>query len=118
MFKPLLIKMVEKMDGQAIGAILMDKEGISVEKVESGDALDVETAAMGYSVVLKDIFKAAEMIKAGSVSEVFIRSAGYSALMRVLDETYFVALFLKPEGNLGRGRFALRTVSTEIKKEL
>jgi predicted regulator of Ras-like GTPase activity (Roadblock/LC7/MglB family) len=118
MFKPLLNKLIEKMDGQAIGAILMDKEGISVEKVESGEGLDVETAAMGYSVVLKDIFKAADMIKAGSVSEVFIRSAGYSALMRILDENYFVALFLKPEGNLGKGRFALRTVSTEIRKEL
>ncbi len=118
MFKELLDKLVESMDGQAVGAVLMDREGICVDKMEADKALDVEAAAMGYSVVLKDIFKAAEMIGAGSVSEILVKAAGHSMLMRILDENYFVALFLKPDGNMGKGRFVMRTLSTEFKKHL
>ena len=118
-FKEILSNIVQEMKGEALGSILMDKEGISVEKVETdGKGTDIETIAMGYSVVLKDIFKAAEMIKAGEVSEVFIKSASHSVIMRVLNENYFIALFLKPSGNMGKGRFLLRTASAEIKKEI
>lgn len=118
MFKDILKTISEKMNGGAIGAILMDKEGIAVEKISDGGALDVETAAMEYSVVLKDIFKAAEMIKAGDVSEVLVKTQQFSAVMRILDPTYFVALFLKPSASVGRGRFVLRTAAVELKKQL
>ncbi len=118
MFKEILRKIIGKMNGEAIGTILMDKEGITVDKIVEDDSLDIETAGMEYSVVLKDIFKAAEMMKAGEVNEVLIRTGRFAAIMRVLDETYFVALFLKSSGSVGRGRYVLRTVSPELKKEL
>jgi len=118
MFKKILQKVIGKMNGEAIGAILMDKEGILVEKVVQDAALDIETVAMEYSVVLKDIFKAADMIKAGEVSEVLIKTRQFSAIMRILDPTYFIALFVKPAGSVGRGRFILRTASVDLRKEL
>jgi predicted regulator of Ras-like GTPase activity (Roadblock/LC7/MglB family) len=118
MFKEILRKIIGKMNGEALGTILMDKEGIAVDKIVEDDSLDIETAGMEYSVVLKDIFKAADMMKAGDVSEVLIRTGRFAAILRILDETYFVALFLRSSGSVGRGRYVLRTVSPELKKEL
>jgi len=118
MFNEILTKITQRMEGQALGAILMDKEGISVEKHGTGGGFDVETTAMEYSVILKDVFKAAEMINAGEVSEMIVRNQQFSILLRVLDKTYFVALFVKPGGSVGKGRFVLRWASTELKKEM
>ena len=118
MFREIIQTIIDKMNGEALGAVLMDKEGITVDKIAVDSKMDVETIAMEYSVVLKDIFKAAEMIQAGDVQEVFIRTGRFSTILRLLDTTYFIALFIKPGSNFGRGRFVLRAIAPELKKEL
>lgn len=118
MFKEILQKVVGRMDGAAIGAILMDKDGIAVEKIVEVDGFDIETAAMEYSVVLKDIFKATAEMNAGELNEVLVKTQRFAALLRILDATYFVALFLEPAGSVGKGRYVLRTASADLKKEL
>jgi hypothetical protein len=40
-----------------------------------------------------------------------------SVLMRLLSREYFVVLALKPDGNLGRGRFELRKAELEMAKD-
>ena len=118
MFREKIQSIIDKMNGEALGAVLMDKEGIAVDKIAVQEGMDVETIAMEYSVVLKDIFKAAEMIQAGDVQEVFIRTGQFATILRLLDANYFIALFIKPQSNFGRGRFVLRTAAPELKKEL
>jgi predicted regulator of Ras-like GTPase activity (Roadblock/LC7/MglB family) len=118
MFNEILQKVVGRMDGAAIGAILMDKDGIPVETIVELDGFDVETTAMEYSVVLKDIFKAAAETNAGEVYEVLVKTQRFAALLRILDATYFVALFLEPVGSVGKGRYVLRTAAADLKKEL
>jgi hypothetical protein len=39
-------------------------------------------------------------------------------LIRVINETYFVAVALSPEGNLGKGRYLLRIVAPKLAEEL
>jgi hypothetical protein len=39
-------------------------------------------------------------------------------LIRVLNDTYFLAVTLKPEGNLGKARYLLRVSAPKILAEL
>ena len=39
-------------------------------------------------------------------------------LIRTLGDTYFLALAIKPDGNLGKGRFLMRTAAPKLLAEL
>ena len=39
-------------------------------------------------------------------------------MIRVLNEEYFVAVTLRPDGNYGKARFLLRTASSKLLSEL
>lgn len=120
MFKETLEEMVGRMDDTVIGAILMDKEGITLEKIgdDPDPTLDAETLGMEYSVILKNANKTAEMVEAGKVSEIFIRNDRFTTMLRMVNDEYFVAMFLKPEGNFGKGRVLLRTAASRFIREL
>jgi len=120
MFKETLEGMVDRMDDTVIGAILMDKEGITLEKIgdDPDPMLDAETLGMEYSVILKSAFKTAEMVDAGAVNEVFITNERFTTMLRMVNDEYFVAMFLKPGANLGKGRLLLRTSAARFIKEL
>jgi len=120
MFKEELQSMVDRMEGQVIGAILMDREGITLEKIgtEPDPSLDTETLGMEYSVILKAASKTAGMIEAGDVQEVCIRNDKFTTMLRMVNKEYFVALFLKPGSNLGKGRVLLRSAAAGFLKDL
>ena len=64
---------------------------------------------MEYIVILKSIRQAAEMLDAGTAREISIKAERLTTVIRLLNEEYFVAVTLKPSGNLGKARFLLRT---------
>ena len=39
-------------------------------------------------------------------------------LIRVINDSYFVAMTLVPDGNFGKGRFMLRLLAPQLKTEL
>lgn len=120
MFRELLRDVVERTEGSVAG-LLMGFDGIPVDAYvrDAGqDNIDVETVGMEYSVVLRDIKKASDMLEAGPTSEVAIRAERFTTIIRVLNHEYFVALTLRPEGNFGKGRFMLRTASPKLLREL
>lgn len=41
-----------------------------------------------------------------------------TTLFRVINETYFMAVTLSPEGNLGKARFLMRLAAPKMDKEL
>jgi hypothetical protein len=41
-----------------------------------------------------------------------------TTLIRVINQTYFVAITMDPEGNLGKGRFLLRVLAPKLAQEL
>ncbi len=120
MFKNKLTDMIDRMDDQVIGAIVMDQEGITLDKVgEAPDpALDTETLAMEYTIILKNAMKTADMVNAGKVSEFYIRNERFTALLRMINSEYFVAMFLRPGANMGKGRFLLRAAAASMIKDL
>jgi hypothetical protein len=67
---------------------------------------------------VKAIQRGTEMLDAGSTKEVAFKSDKMVRLIRVLDQNYFLALTMAPDGNFGKGRFLLRTTAPRLLEEL
>jgi len=118
MFREALEEVVRGTEG-GIAALIMGFDGIAVDHyVRDDGAIDVDTIGMEYSVVLKDIQKAADMLDAGKPHEVAVRAERMTTVMRLINEQYFVALAIAPTGNVGRGRYLLRTRVAAMREAL
>src|SRR5215210_3052790 len=118
MFKEALQGVVEGTDGGLAG-LLMDFEGIPVESYTRESSLfDIEAVGAEVSVVVKAIQRASEMLEAGDTKEVAFKSEKMVTLIRVINENYFVALTMSPDGNYGKGRFLLRVTAPKLREEL
>ena len=122
MFREVLQDCVDRTEGGVAG-LLMGFDGIPVEHyvregARSQSPVDVETVGMEFSVILKDIRKAAEMLEAGGATEIAIQAERMTTVIRVLNDEYFVAMTLSPSGNYGKARFLLRTASNKLAAEL
>jgi predicted regulator of Ras-like GTPase activity (Roadblock/LC7/MglB family) len=118
MFRAALRDIVEKTDG-GVASLIMDSEGIAVEAyARDGTPFDITTIGIEFGVVLGSIKRAAESLEAGQPREVAIATDKMITLIRTLGETYFLALTLRPDGNLGKGRFLMRTAAPTLLAEL
>lgn len=118
MFKEALRNAVDGTDGGLAG-LLMDFEGIALETYTRADAgFDIESVGAEVSVVVKAIQRASEMLDAGTTREVAFKSDKLVTLIRVVNPSYFVAMALAPDGNLGKARYLLRVLAPELAEEL
>lgn len=119
MFKEALQTAVDGADGGTAG-ILMDFEGIPLESYtkSSDKPIDIENVGAEVSVVVKSIQRATQMLEAGETREVAFKSDKMVTLIRVINETYFVAMTMEPDGNLGKGRYLLRVMAPKLREEL
>jgi predicted regulator of Ras-like GTPase activity (Roadblock/LC7/MglB family) len=118
MFKDVLREVVERTEG-GIAGLVMGFDGIAIERyLRQGARIDMESIGMEYGVLLQQIGKAAQQLEAGAMQEVSVRAEHQTTVMRLLNDEYFVALTLAPEGNLGKGRFLLRTLTPKLLDEL
>jgi len=118
MFKEVLQEVVDRTEGGVAG-LLMGFDGIPVEHyVREENAVDVDTVGMEYSVILKDIRRAATMLEAGDANEVSVRADKLTTVIRLLNDEYFMAVTLRPDGNFGKARFLLRTHAPKLLPEL
>ena len=114
MFREVLQSVVDQTEG-GIAGLLMGFDGIPVEHyVKPDQDFDVQTVGMEYSVVLKQIQQAAEMLNAGGAREVSIQADRMTTVVRLLNEEYFVAVTLSPHGNAGKARYLLRLSAGEL----
>lgn len=118
MFKEALQSVVEQTQGGLAG-LLMDFEGIPLETYSKKEAgFDIEVVGAEISVVVKAIQRASEMLDAGDTKEVAFKSERMVTLIRVINESYFLALSLEPDGNFGKGRYLLRIAAPKVLDEL
>jgi predicted regulator of Ras-like GTPase activity (Roadblock/LC7/MglB family) len=118
MFREAIRTMVDGTEGSLAG-MLMDFEGIPVEVYSRDNApFDIEAVGAEASVVVKSIQRATEMLEAGATREVSIQSEKLVTLIRILNENYFLAMTLAPEGNFGKARFLLRVAAPGLLKDL
>jgi predicted regulator of Ras-like GTPase activity (Roadblock/LC7/MglB family) len=118
MFQQALQNVVEGVDGGLAGMV-MDFEGIPLDSYSCDDTqFDIEIVGAEASVLVKAIQRATEMLDAGETREVSFKSDRVVTLIRVINESYFVALTLRPDGNLGKARYLLRVLAPQLVEEL
>jgi predicted regulator of Ras-like GTPase activity (Roadblock/LC7/MglB family) len=118
MFKEALKGLVDQTDG-GIAGLLMDSSGIALESYARDDAaFDINMIGIEFSVVISQIKRATEMLEAGHAQEVSIGTEKMITLVRMLNETYFLALTIAPGGNFGKGRYLMRTAAPTLLAEL
>ena len=117
MFKEALRDIVDQTDGGLAG-LLMDSSGIALESYAKDGAFDINTVGIEFTVVINQVKRAAEMLDVGVAREMSIGTDKMVTIIRMLNDTYFIALTMKPEGNLGKGRYLMRLSAPKILAEL
>ena len=118
MFQDALREIVEKTEG-GVASLIMDSEGIAVDSYARADApFDITTVGIEFGVVLGSIKRAADSLEAGRTSEVAIGTDKMITLIRTLNDNYFLAFAVRPDGNLGKGRYLMRTAAPKLLAEL
>lgn len=118
MFKDALKAMVDNTEGGLAG-LLMDFQGVSVESYTKSDSsIDIDTVGAEFSVVVKQIQRAAESLEAGGAHEVAVLADKMVTVIRVVNQDYFLAVALQPGGNIGKARYLLRTTAPTLLSEL
>ena len=118
MFQAVLKEVVDGTEG-GLATLLMDFEGIAVDSyTKPGAPFDITTIGAEFSVVLKSIQRAAQMLEAGDTAEVAVQAEKVTTLIRVVNATYFVAFSMTPDANIGKARYMLRTRVPALLKEL
>jgi predicted regulator of Ras-like GTPase activity (Roadblock/LC7/MglB family) len=117
-FNDFLQAFVER-SGGGIGAVIMGYDGIAIDQFfRPVDGLDMSMMTVEYANILKEIRKMAEVLNAGRMEEVAIRTDRYQMLIRALTEDYFVALILQRDGNFGKGRYLLLRDTPALRETL
>ena len=118
MFKEILQDLVDRTDGGVAG-LLMASDGIAIDQYSRGNGpFDIESVGMEYSVVLKGVMRAAEMLDTGATKEVSVQTERLTTVVRILSDEYFVALAVEPGGNVGKARYLLRTSAPKLIENL
>src|SRR3974390_2269180 len=118
MFHDALREIVDKTEGGVAG-LTTDSEGSAVETyARDGAPFDITTIGIEFGVVLGSIKRAAESLEAGKAHEVAIGTDRVVTLIRTLGDSYFLAMAVRPDGNLGKGRYLMRTAAPKLLAEL
>jgi predicted regulator of Ras-like GTPase activity (Roadblock/LC7/MglB family) len=117
-FRTHLEEIVKQVEG-AVACSVMGFDGIAIDThLVSDPGVDVNTVLIEYSNVLAKLKEATASLEAGSMSEVAIATVKLTTIARLLTPEYYLVLALSPEGNMGKGRYALRIAAPKLKAEL
>jgi predicted regulator of Ras-like GTPase activity (Roadblock/LC7/MglB family) len=109
-----LTTMLEQVEG-AYSVMLMGYDCIAIDEIQQGSAdFDVQTMAVEYGTVIKEIRRTIEVIGAGEMEEITITTARSRMIIRVLNDEFFAAFVLSKNGNLGKARYLLRAKALEL----
>lgn len=118
MFKEALQTIVEKTDG-SLGALIMGADGLSVERffTEAGVDANLDVAAAEFTSLVRNASRSGSDLDLGDLRELVVTLKSVTIVMRLFNKDYFVVLALRPDGNLGRGRYELRKAELILSKE-
>lgn len=103
----------------AVLACVMGFDGIAVDTLApKAEGLDADTLLVEYSALLDQVRRAAASLGNGELEEVMVRTEKLTALLRPIDENYFLFLAMETNGNFGKGRFLLRVTAPKLLEEL
>jgi predicted regulator of Ras-like GTPase activity (Roadblock/LC7/MglB family) len=118
-FREHLQDVCQGVDG-AVACSLMGVDGIEVDThlAEEAVDLDVKSLLVEYSGLFRGAREAAGAHEAGELAELSIHTGKLWTVARMVSGEYFLAVALRPEGNLGKARFLLRVTAPKVRAEL
>lgn len=115
-FLEVLKETVDKVDG-AVSAVIIGTDGMPVQEYVSENLIDLTGLGAEVSAMIRDIGSAAENLGLGEAREFSIISDRCGIIVRKINNEYYLALVIKPEGNYGKGRFVLKGAVPKIESE-
>jgi len=115
-FVEILKEAVDKVNG-AVSAIIIGTDGISVQEYATEKLIDLTGLSAEASAMIKDIGTAADNLRLGEAKEFSIISDRCGIIMRKINNDYYIALIIKPDGNYGKGRYILKTAVPKLEAE-
>lgn len=118
-FREHLQDVCKGVDG-AVACSLMGVDGIEVDThlVAEEAGLDVKSLLVEYSSLFRSARDAAGAHEAGDLAELSVSTGRLWTVARMVSPDYFMAVALRPEGNLGKARFLLRITAPKVRSEL
>jgi predicted regulator of Ras-like GTPase activity (Roadblock/LC7/MglB family) len=115
-FSEILKETVDRVEG-AVAAMIIASDGISVQEFVSEKLIDLTGLGAEAAAMIRDVSMAAENLGLGEAREFSIISDLCGIIMRKINDEYYLALVIKPDGNYGKGRFVLKTTIPKIESE-
>ena len=113
-FDEIVTNIVESSQG-AIAAAIMAYDGVPLAEYKKSESeIDISTMSIEYMDVLKEIKSASEVLEAGTMEEITVRSDELVFIVRLINEEFFLALILTPDGNCGKGRYLTRIAAPKV----
>ncbi len=117
-FRAHLEQIVNQVEG-AVACSVMGFDGIAVDTHTAQEpGVDFSSMLIEYGHIFSKLKEAAVALEAGTISEVVVNTEKLSTIARLLTPEYFLVLALRPDGNFGKGRYALRITAPQVKAEL
>lgn len=118
-FRTHLEQVISQVDGSVACSVMgFDGMAIDTQQVEDVEGVDLSALLIEYGSILTRLKEAATALEAGDVSEISINTERLITIARMLTAEYYIVLALTPEGNYGKGRYALRIAAPKVKAEL
>lgn len=117
MFESYLQVIKDKIPSSA-GILIIDSDGLTVEKINWEDNVDIEPVAVEIASLLNLLKINPEVSKFGLINELALSHQEFVFLVKVINQNYFIFYAMRKDGNLGRARFELEKIRFRIKGEL
>ena len=120
MFNELLSNILSRTPG-SVAVSVMGFDGIPLDGKEGANAdesLQHQTTIVELGNLARQIRRMSDDVGTGAVNEFCVSAEGLHTVLRPISDEYFIAISLKKGGNVGKGRFLLRTALPELRKEL
>ncbi len=116
MFTEVLQGIVNGTPGGMAG-IIMGFDGMALDNYVAQD-VDIETVGMEYSLSLKQVTEAGNMLDFGGTEEVSVQTERLTTIIRMVNEEYFVAITVQKGGIPGKASYLLRLATDKLRSEL
>jgi predicted regulator of Ras-like GTPase activity (Roadblock/LC7/MglB family) len=120
-FRENIKKLVERLDG-GVAAVLMGFDGISVDSFAKagydGALPDIQTLAMEFAHLIAQARRTLQSLDAGPLEEFTLRAESLTLVVRVLNQEYFLACAVLPNGSVGKARYLMRMTAPVLRADL
>ncbi len=116
-FKAILGELVERVPG-ALGAILADWEGESVDQVARMDDYELKVIGAHKGVILANLRDAVRRLEGSELTELVVTTEKSQTLVMPITHEYFLVLTLGRGDALGRAMFEAKRSLARLKAEI